>query len=440
MSTTPRRENTALRVLLVVLTALNLGRLNGLAPALAAFPIGKVFLPICWLALVFGPGPRHRFRVLTVTQVRMFALMICAMVISVVFSMNRGVSFQALITFMEGTLPFVLLVAVACTDERLLYSLARSMAVTGAVLGAALFTPIVKSVEGRMYLGVTYDPNDIALVGVVILPFAVFLMQEQERGSRWLGFAGAAGSLAVIIASASRGGMLGLGAVLLLIAMRHRKRLSFRWKLIATVCLGLGLLLAPSTFWTRLQTLKDPDADYNTSSLTGREAIWKRGLGYFAARPFTGVGLDAFSYAEGTWGQRNLPTGVRIRWSQAHSVWIEMLVETGFVGITGFLGLFLPTFGDVHRMRKRLAGRSPPEERLRAYGDALAIAIIGFFVAGTFLTMAYSPPSMLLAGLAMAYAHVARERRSVGRIAPSAGRGPPLYSVRANHSSSVTRR
>lgn len=409
------RAAQVLKFLLVILTALNLGRLNGMFPALENFPIGKVFLPLCWLALLARSDSRQLFRALRVTQVRMFALLLCAMLLSVVFSLYRGGSFEAFKTFMQGTVPFVFLITVACGDESFLYSIARTMAVTGAILGAALFTPLAKSVEGRLYLGVTYDPNDIALVGVVILPIAVWLIQENGFRSRCLGVLGAAGALAIIIGSASRGGMLGLAAVLALVAIRNRRRMPLRWKTIALVFFCVGLALAPATFWKRLQTLQDPDEDYNTSSLTGREAIWKRGLHYFAARPLTGVGFEEFSFAEGTLAQRYIPPGARIRWSHAHSVWIEVLAETGIFGMIGFLGVYLPTLREVRRMRRlRFGTRSPPESaRLIAFGDALAIAIIGFFVAGTFLTMAFSPPAMLLAALGMAYTHVARQHRSL---------------------------
>lgn len=406
------RTSNALRVLLVVLSVLNLGRLNGLTPALATFPIGKVFLPLCWLVLVVGAGPPHRFRALRGTQVRMFALLICAMAISVVFSLYPGGSFEALKTFLQGSVPYVLLLAVACSDEGVLYSVGRAMVITGALLGTALFVGFAKSVEGRMYLGDTYDPNDIALVGVVILPMAVWLVQEKGFKARAVGLMGAAGSLALILASASRGGMLGLATVLALVAARHRRRMPLHWKAIATAILCVGLWLAPSTFWDRLQTLEDPNADYNTSSLTGREAIWTRGMKYFESRPFTGVGLGEFGFAEGTLGTRYIPAGAHIRWSQAHSVWVEVTAETGLLGIISFLGLYLPTLRDIRRVRSRSRGRSPPQDRLAAFGDALGIAIIGFFVSGTFLTMAYSPPAILLAGLGMAYAHLAKEHRT----------------------------
>jgi len=321
--------------------------------------------------------------------------------------------------------------ALGCADEAGLYLVTRAMVVGGGALGLAVAAGAGRVIEGRAEATGMYDPNDLALVGVVVFPLAIWMLRDQSRLWRWVGAAAVVGALAAVTLTASRGGALGLGAVLLLLAVQYRKQMSPLKKLMAMAVVVAALVSAPATFWSRFKTLADPNADYNMTEETGRIALWKRGLGYFASRPLTGVGLGQFSTAEGAWAAQTLGT-VAFKWSVAHSIWIQVLAETGLLGIVGFLGLYLPTLRDIRRTRARSATRAPPYEELRSFGAALGISIVGFFVAGTFLADAYEPAAMMLAALGMSFSYLVRqtmvpERRtkhghSAGRL--TAGLGP----------------
>ena len=412
------RVSLPLRLLLFLLVAVVLGRLHDLSAATSHLPIGKLLLPLGFLMLFTDRAVLKRLRVLRTTQAKMFGLLMVAMIASLPFSLWPGGSILEFRTFLLGTVPFVFLIAVGCTDERDLYDVARAVVVTGVCLGLAFLAGMGRGQEGRISLGETYDANDIALVGVIVFPFAVWLMRDRARLWRWVGVAGGAGALATIMMSASRGGMLGLGAIVLLIAVRYGRRIPLQWKVVSALLVVVALKFAPATFWERLGTLKDPNADYNTFAETGRVAIWKRGFGYFLSRPVTGVGLGQFGAAEGAWALRTYGPDVGFKWSATHSIWIQVLAEVGILGIVGFLGLYVPTVCSVWRSRRRPRSRAPPQDGLQAFGEALGIALVGFFVSGTFLAMAYSPPAMLLAGMCMAYAYLSRKA-----AAPAGPRG-----------------
>jgi O-antigen ligase len=418
------RGSFALLVVFVVV-AVYLGRLHQLMPFTSWIPVGKILLPLGWLALLMQPGTAKRFAVLGTSQARMFGLLVLAMAISVPFSLYASGSAEDFILFIRGPVLLVLLVAVACADERGLYGLGRTVVVTSLLLGIAMLAGRATVIEGRASMGRTYDPNDIALLGVVILPLAFWLMRGRSSLWRWIGVAGGAGSLAVVMRSASRGGMLGLGAVLFLIAVVYRKRIPMTWKIVGTVLVVVALGLAPPTFWERFGTLQNLNEDYNTYAPTGRKNLWIRGVKYFASRPLTGVGLAQFGAAEGQWAsQQQDRRGAGIRWGAAHSIWIQVLAELGIFGFIGFLGLYLPTLRDVLRLRAAGGPRAPPHDELQSFGEALAIAIVGFFVSGTFLSMAYSPPAMCVAALGMSYSFVSRRRIAEGATPPAANPSP----------------
>ena len=414
------RVSVPLRLLLFLLVAVVLGRLHDLSHFTSHLPIGKLLLPLGWAVLLTDRAVMRRLRVLRTKQAKMFGLLMVAMVLSLPFSLWPGGSILEFRTFLLGTVPFVFLLAVGCTDERDLYGVARAVVVTGVCLGLALLAGMGRGEQGRISLGETYDANDIALVGVIVFPFAVWLMRDRARLWRWVGAAGGAGALATIMMSASRGGMLGLGAIVVLLAVRYGRRIPLSWKIMSVLLLVAALRFAPSTFWTRFATLRDPDADYNTFAETGRLAIWKRGLGYFVSRPLTGVGLGQFGAAEGAWALRTYGPDVGFKWSVTHSIWIQVLAEVGILGMIGFLGLYVPTLRQVWGARRRRRSRAPPQD-LQAFGEALGIALVGFFVSGTFLAMAYSPPAMILAAMCMSYAYLSRKAVA----APAAPAGAP---------------
>lgn len=410
------RATTLLRVLMFATVAIVFGRLHDLFGATQRLPVGKLLLPLAMGALLLQPRLQSRLRVLRSPQAKFFFLFVAAIALSVPFSLYKGGSFQTFVEFLKGSLPLVLILALGAASERDLSFVVRSVVATTALLGIALLAGLGESEQGRMSLGATYDANDIALVGVIALPFCVWLAAQARGWDRILGVTGAASTLALVITAASRGGMLALAAVLLTLFLHYRKHLSVGAKMLAVGMLVLSLSLAPDTFWQRFDTLLNPTEDYNASDELGRKALWIRGLGYFARDPLTGVGISQFGTAEGAWAIATRGSSDGFKWSTAHSVWIQVLVELGILGIVGFVGIFLPTFRDAGRLRRLARGPVPPTERLTSLGNALTASIVGFMVGGTFLSMAYSPPAMLLAAVSIAFAGIARQAQRRARL------------------------
>jgi hypothetical protein len=407
------RAGAGLRLVLFVVVALAFGRLHELIPGVSRLPVAKILIPTGYLALLSQAHLRQRLRVLRTKQGRMFGLLVFAMILSGPFSLYRSGTLHEFINFIKGTGSLVILVAVACADAKSLYGVARAVAVAGGVLGLALLGGGGSMVGGRAVAGSTYDPNDMALVGVVVFPLALWLLRDRSRLWRWAGAACAAGALGTVILSASRGGMLGLAVVVLLLAVRYRRSIPMAGKLLGVVMLVGALAAAPPEFWARVATFKDLSQDYNATGEVGRLALWRRGLGYFASRPLTGVGLGQFGSAEGNWATENFGSSSGFKWSVAHSVWIQILSEIGIFGIIGFVGLYLPTLKDIRRLNDPERTRGPPDSELASFGVALGIAIVGFFVCGTFLAAAYSPPAMMLAAMGMSYSFIVRQAHMV---------------------------
>jgi O-antigen ligase len=245
--------------------------------------------------------------------------------------------------------------------------------VLAAAYGAFLFTHGVDVGKGnRLWIttdaGGYVDPNHFA--AALILPFALALALTLYARKWWHAVLGIAGLVAIsegIVVSASRGAIIGVGAILAyaLVRSAHRIRLLLLSGL-AAVC---GTLTQSS--------LGDRFAAALSSGGSGRTDIWQVGIAAARAHWLIGAGYNNFAFA---YDQAFLQaTQVHfMSWHRApHDILLNVVVE---LGIPGTLLLVAAWYGQLQMMRG--IGPADPKFPLRL---ALEAAIIGTFVAALFL-------------------------------------------------------
>jgi putative inorganic carbon (HCO3(-)) transporter len=255
----------------------------------------------------------------------------------------------------------------------------------------ALFNPETRNyIKGASFLG---DGNDYALSLCILLPCLI----EMGLGTRrkiWklVCFAGALVVVFAIIATQSRGGTLGLLAVLGWLWWRSpRKVVAGAAIMVIAVA---GLLYAPPEYFTRMDTLTTGATD---RSAQARITAWKGAIGMGLKNPVFGVGTGHFGQR---WGMT------------AHSTYMLTLAE---LGLPGFLCVIMLVFGNIYdnsKMRTRLlarAGPSPddPARKMARTVDLFTTAMVGFAVPGAFLSAAYYPHIYVLAGLLISVRQIA---------------------------------
>ncbi|HSA57279.1 MAG TPA: O-antigen ligase family protein [Gemmatimonadaceae bacterium] len=249
---------------------------------------------------------------------------------------------------------------------------------TGLVLSfGALFLSVLSDSlvwRGRLYTSGSLDPNDLASCAAIVFPMAI--MQIRRRNPLWLLVALSVAPLAVyvLLQTGSRGGTLAFAASALTLCLV----LPWRFRALASFLLIVGVpvvwAVAPPTFRNRVKSLTSLESDYNSYDFFGRKELWKRGIGYAVRNPITGVGLGNFDTAE---GETLRALGQGGKWSAAHSAYIQVFAELGFVG--GFFWtLLLARAAQIFARLARRRGR--PE-----YIAALA----GWAMGAVFLSHAY---------------------------------------------------
>ena len=375
-------------------------------------------LLIAVAATVAGRNGWHQREVWSHPIARGLIVLSLVMLIGAVFSMQRVGSFSFFLKRMMPNLALAWLAAAAVRGSREADLLARV-----TVVGAAMFSLVALAVgyagvEGRWTGYAYYDPNDLALHLVATMPLAVYFLRPRMAGAAWSVIAG--GSLLlfllVLVKTESRGGLLGLVAVAGLLALTYDAipaRVRIGGMLAGVLALGA---LGSERFWARIQTILEPQSDYNLDvrNPSGRIEIWKRGLGYIAENPVLGVGLNAYLVAEARLpeiARQRRMAGRSLNYGHvAHNLFIHVGVELGLVGLAVFVWLLWKcwrTLAGARRVR-RSAG-ADAADRSAALARVLAISLAGYLVCSMFLSAPYFPFLYLLLGLAVGLA------RSAGR-------------------------
>ena len=317
--------------------------------------------------------------------------------------------------FLQNLLLMVLVAAIV-RDMRDLARIA-----TVILAGAWMFSLFVHlnfeaGPTGRLNHLVYYDSNDLALVLVCTIPFAIFFLVRQGRRYQLFALASLALFVATLAKTGSRGGFLGFAAVLVYILVGYRAiRRRVRMVAIAGV-MGLLTILAGEAYWNAMRTLRDPQQDYNWAgrSAEGRMEIWRRGLRYIAADPFLGVGMGNFPLAEGMLSEESrtrAERGVGFKWSVAHNVFLPVAVELGLIAFAFFVATLIAAFRALHRLRSVPLLHDPQTQRRVALACTLTASLVGFLVSGLFISAAFFSYLYVLLGLTMGFVKIHRHDR-----------------------------
>ena len=257
-------------------------------------------------------------------------------------------------------------------------------------------------VEGnRVAIGIALgsqigDPNDLAFVLMFAVAFALcgLLARDALVFERLMFGAALALIIWAIVATKSRGGQIGTMAVFAYFFAKRYK--SATMPIIACGIVGC-LIYVLSGVGNR--EYGDLDADGLDESSASRINAWKAGIGMALSRPVFGMGLGNFG--EGyylfapIWDGKN---------RAAHSIWFQVLGETGFVGLVLYVGMVYFTFRAIVGLVRNV-DLHIQDERIRGLALALAAGFTGTCAAGTFLSQAYSWPVFIQVALISALAH-----------------------------------
>ncbi len=299
---------------------------------------------------------------------------------------------------------------------------AGALVTTLAGLGGTPFglgAPYLSSgvLEDRLQGGVA-DPNFFASLLVAATALAGGLVPTARALVVRVGLVAVIAILAVgVVATQSRGGLVGLlaAAACAVLALRGRRLVIVALLGVLLGLTGLMLSTVPEAY-ERVTTVDEGG--------TGRADIWKVALAIARDHPVIGVGIGNFPIHSRRYVDQVGPLErvdlIAEDYLVAHSFYLELLTETGIVGLGLFAAVVGTGLGACWRAARRLDELGARSLAALAYSvlvGSVAILAGGVFVSG-------GQDERLWALLALGPAMLAIAERQRVRITPIAGSPP----------------
>jgi O-antigen ligase len=316
------------------------------------------------------------------------------MLVTVPFALYPGLAFRTVQYFLPAVALLVAILLCRGDAATILKLQIGFVAATAAyAVYARMFGRLIG--DGRLAPGTgMYDSNDMAALLGLVFPLAAGLFRSTRGMQRAMAAGAAVLIVFVVLASGSRGGILGLGAgaVVFTLGIKGSRRL---------VALAI-LASATAVIWTyspgfkeRMSTLTNLEDDYNTYDRYGRKEVWKRGRQYIREHPVIGVGAGNFPIAEGDYFAV-LYAGMRgAKWSNAHNAYVQTFAELGVVGGSIFVGILLVAVRYSLRLWRGVRLRTG----VWLHRPELLAGLCAFMVSAVFLSHAYFIPLIALVGM-----------------------------------------
>ncbi len=317
------------------------------------------------------------------TPITVFVVMICWMLITTLCAFDpAGSSIQLEKVLKIDMMILITLMLVRTKREMILFCWVSVMSVAFYGIKGGIFTIAtggsfrVWGPDGSYIL----DNNHLAVALIMSIPFLRFLQSTLDEKNKWGRRAMTAAMVlcaASAIGSHSRGALLSITAMSLLLWWRGRNKLATGILLVLVA--GGVLMMMPESWWTRMHTMETYEQD---QSAMGRINAWSMAF-HLASDRFTGAGFRAYTpltfhlYA---------PDPEHL--VAAHSIYFAMLAEHGFPGLFLYLTMWATTIYTARWLRKN-AAPYPEAAWCVQLGAMAEVGVIGFLVGGTFLSLAY---------------------------------------------------
>jgi probable O-glycosylation ligase (exosortase A-associated) len=228
------------------------------------------------------------------------------------------------------------------------------------------------------------DNNGFALALNMTLPMFLYLGGiEKSRGVRVGLRIGFFAALVGIVLSYSRGALVGLVCVLLVIALQSKYRVR---ALLAVAILGTLLVaVAPQQWIERMETLQT--AQKTDLSAQERFHSWNFATHLALEFPILGGGFETFTTPLYQRYGLSLFTSEGNQFGP-HSIYFQMLAEHGFPGLILFLTIIGSCILSGQRIKRRFR-RIAPNHWLVAYAKMIIASLFAYAASGAFLGFAF---------------------------------------------------
>jgi putative inorganic carbon (hco3(-)) transporter len=262
------------------------------------------------------------------------------------------------------------------------------------------------------------DRNHLAVALLVAIPLMNWLrMHSRHAVIRWGLIAAMVLTLFSVVGSQSRGALIALAAVGLLLWLRSPGKILSGIAIAAAIAAAVTFM--PQSWVDRMNTIQSYQED---ASAMGRVRIWTAAFDLAKARPLTGGGFRAV-YHQHIVDQYS--PGIRAR--ATHSIYFEVMADHGFVVFGLWVVMIL--VGVWYTFRLVALARNRPS---LAWASDLArmsqVSIVAYLVGGAFLSLSYWDVFWTLIVI-LGATHALVQRAIADGTAPVVAPAPGIFSA-----------
>jgi O-antigen ligase len=247
-------------------------------------------------------------------------------------------------------------------------------------------------------------PNLWAQVLVALSTLAMFrILYEKQTLKKFAAVVMLGIFLYVILNTYSRGAYLALIIIAFLILLTLKKRFSLFVPLSIAIILILLFPFLPATYrdrFTSLFVVTEENGVYQDTSLRGRSSEMLTGLAMFAEHPILGLGAGNYKPNYQRYAQL---VGIEFRADarDPHSLYVQLLAETGILGTLTFLIMVYFLFDALTKACRAVEG-SPHLIEWLPWISSFRFAILSYLITSIFLHNAYIRYFWILVAMALA--------------------------------------
>lgn len=380
---------------------LAIGRLSELVPVLGKLPLSKIVALVWACAVLSRRSLATSLPDWSLPTMRLGLALLALAWASLLFSIWTSASF-AFMTSGGIVVPVsVVLLLFTMSDWATVKGTILCLIVTGALFSVIAIAGYGGG--GRLSVGYSFDPNDLAYLLVTVLPLSIAFTLS-SKGMLRLIYLGVTGAMAITaLLTQSRGAFVALLVMMVLLVFKPLRmpvaddqppartpaqRLArkkpgnaglFTRLIVLGACAGVCWMLMPGEAKSRLLSTFEVKQDYNmdASNHLGRTSVWKRNMAALAQRPI-GFGVAASPMADARSGGHYI---------QMHNSVVQMAVELGYLGMLLFLAVYWMAWRWTGKCAREGASTNP---EAALFCSALRLSVVANFIAGFFLSQAYS--------------------------------------------------
>jgi len=330
-------------------------------------------------------------------------LLVGAAALSIPFAVWRSGAVLQTIELIKNVILLVLIGALVDTNARMEKALWIMVGLLAWFAGSALvayahgqisFQEGLVRAEG--FNSMAGGPNELAGLILALLPFLIALLRSSQSFLLRLFLLACGGvSLAALVLTGARAGMIGLAIMGTYYVLRSRHKVV--WVL---VCVSLACIIwmaMPQAYRDRYLTVKQyASGERLDPSNELRLRIWKAGWRMFLDHPILGVGAGQFQTAYGTTyvGRQH------VAWMNPHNLLLQVVCELGIVGLGVFIYFLVQIVGQIRHLPVRLS--NPLVELNYQVASACGAMLIALIAVSLVSHTLYRPYWYFLAGFAAA--------------------------------------